>query len=238
MTTACEKPSDGGSCLPAMIIALTLVTASLLPNDAVAQAPSVPGYAGQVMLIKNTIVAVNHGNITGNYTVLRDLASERFRKQNTASDLATTFASMRKQKLDLSPILVTEPQLTQQPAEDKFRGRLQLVGYFSTRPQAVRFALIFQHIQGGWVIDEISVAIGPTESVTRSQGLPPVPSQDRRNPAPRAAQRPPSFTPLMSKRSSRVNQQSLKMPSNAPDGWKALEKNHGSAATRKRPIAE
>jgi hypothetical protein len=144
------------------------------------------------MLIRNTLVAVNHGNITGNYTVLRDLASDRFRQQYKAADLAHTFANLRQQKLDLSPILVAEPQLTQEPATDQFRGRLQLVGYFPTRPQAVRFAFIFQHIQGGWVIDEISVALAPIESLVTAQRAAPTGPPSQPAPAPRTAQAPPN----------------------------------------------
>ena len=42
-------------------------------NHASAQAPSVASDRSlQVMLIRNALAAVNHGNITGNYTVLRD----------------------------------------------------------------------------------------------------------------------------------------------------------------------
>lgn len=189
MTTASKKPSDWGPCLPKMVFAplsviVAMIAVSLLQNEVGAQTSmSAPDFQGQVMLIRNTIVAVNHGNITGNYTVLRDLGSDRFRRQNKAADLATTFANLRKQKFDLSPILMAEPQLTQKPAEDKFRGRLQLVGYFPTRPQAVRFALIFQHIRGSWVIDEITVGVVPIESVVRTQhsrlSLPPLQSHYR-----------------------------------------------------------
>jgi len=147
---------------------LLLIAACLTSCDAFAQG-TLPDAAGQEMLIKNTIVAVNHGNLTGNYTVLRDLASERFRQQNTAADLAGTFVNLRKKKMDLSPILVTKPQLTQHPAEDKFRGRFQLVGYFPTQPQAVQFDLIFQYVQGGWMIDEVSVAIAPPKPANPAQ---------------------------------------------------------------------
>jgi len=145
-----------------------LASLAFLHGNASAQPrPSIPDHAGQVILIKNTITAVNHGNITGNFTVLRDLASERFRRQNTAGDLAKTFQTLKARKLDLSPILVAEPTLTQRPGVDNFRQRLRLVGHFPTRPQAVRFDLIFQHVEAGWMIDEVSVAVAPTESIVQ-----------------------------------------------------------------------
>ena len=71
--------------------------------------------AAQLMLIRNTITLINHGNLTGNYTVVRDLASEDFRRRNSAAELAATFANLRQQKLDLSPILVIDPQLAEPP---------------------------------------------------------------------------------------------------------------------------
>ena len=107
----------------------------------------------------------NHGNITGNYTVMRDLGSDAFRERNKASDLADTFAELRRQRFDLSPTLVTHPQLAQDAAVDQF-GRLHLVGFFGTRPQAVRFSIFFQPVNGGWMIDEVAVAIVPTETVS------------------------------------------------------------------------
>src|SRR5262245_3811536 len=105
----------------------------------------------QLMLIRNTLALVNHGTLTGHYTVLRDLASENFRHRNTASDLAATFANLRQQKTDLSPILVIEPQFLEPPRAIG-PGRLQLIGQFPTHPQAVQFALVFQHIPTGWTI--------------------------------------------------------------------------------------
>ena len=193
VTTATAKPLGRGLCLPRTLAVLALVAACLAPDDAAAQAlVTLPDYPGQVMLIKNTLTAVNHGNLTGNYTVLRDLASERFRRQNTAGDLAMTFANLRQQKLDLSPILVTEPQLTERPAADQHH-RLQLVGYVPTRPQAVRFALIFQQINGGWAIDEISVAVAPIESVAGPQRTPQLPQYAPPAQQPRTAQEPNTY---------------------------------------------
>jgi hypothetical protein len=119
--------------------------------------------AAQLMLIRNTLTLVNHGNLTGNYTVLRDLASENFRRRNTAADLAATFANLRQQKLDLSPILVIDPLLAQPPAE-LAPGRWQLVGSFPTRPQAVQFALVFVRVEAGWMIDEVSLRVAPAET--------------------------------------------------------------------------
>jgi len=151
--------------LAPIILLAVLVAGSA--RDASGQSP-VAGYAGapldppaQLMLIRNALTLVNHANLTGNYTVLRDLASPRFRQRNSAADLSGTFANLRQQKLDLSPVLVIQPQFTQPP--QLVGDRLQLVGLFPTRPQAVQFALAFQQVEGGWMIDEISLRVAPAD---------------------------------------------------------------------------
>lgn len=151
--------------VPPCVLRSILVIALFAPAFAKAAGTSVsaPDHVVQVMLIKNALTAVNHGNITGNFTVLRDLGSPRFRQQHTATDLGKLFASLRDASLDLSPILVTDPVLTQPAVLDEFRGRLRLVGYCPTRPQMVRFVLDFQHTPGGWSIDEIALLLADNE---------------------------------------------------------------------------
>jgi len=170
------------------------VLAGGVPSHATGQSPAAgqPSPSldapAQLMLIRNTIALVNHGNLTGNYTVLRDLASARFRQRNTAADLAATFANLRQQKLDLSPILVIQPQLTQPP--EIVGDRLQLAGIFPTRPQGVQFALAFQQVEAGWMIDEISLRVAPAETRPQPAAAPPPPAAAGYRPAPPYAPQP------------------------------------------------
>ena len=120
--------------------------------------PQRPGNI-EVMLVKNALTAVNQGNLTGNYTVLRDLGSAAFRDKNSAAKLSTIFQNLRDRKFDLSPILVLDPQFTQAPAMNQ-AGQLQLVGFFPTQPLQVRFGLAFQRVEAGWMIETISVGAG------------------------------------------------------------------------------
>src|SRR5215471_12875682 len=145
------------SCVLAFFVVVVLTCESLGQSQ-----PPPLDLAAQVMLIRNTITLINHGNLTGNYTVVRDLASEDFRRRNSAAELAATFANLRQQKFDLSPILVIDPQLAEPPREIA-PGRLQMIGHFPTRPQAVQFALVFQRVGAGWMIDEVSLRVAPAE---------------------------------------------------------------------------
>jgi hypothetical protein len=116
----------------------------------------------QEMLIKNAITAVNHGNLTGNYTVLRDLGGPTFREKNSDARLATIFQKLRDQKSDLSPILVLQPVYTERPMIDQ-AGELNLVGFFPTQPLQIQFRLAFQRVGNGWMIDSVSISTNPTQ---------------------------------------------------------------------------
>lgn len=173
--------------------ALWLTSASLFaqapqPQPPQSQASTVAvDYRVLEMLVKNAVTAVNHANITGNYTVLRDLGTESFRQKNSAADLAKIFASHRDGHFDLSPILASQPQFTRPPTEAQ-PGRLQLVGYFPTQPQAVQFAITYGRTRSGWGIEELSLGIAPLATVlARPPAAPATVDSNRRPPVFQAA---------------------------------------------------
>src|SRR5215471_369947 len=69
---------------------------------------------GVLILIRSTLLALDHANKSGNYTVLRDLGSPGF-QVNSDARLAEIFAAQRKDNLDLAGVAVLEPQLTLLP---------------------------------------------------------------------------------------------------------------------------
>jgi hypothetical protein len=141
------------------LLAGLLAVATAVTAAAQTPAPARPSTI-EVMLVRNALTAVNHANISGNYTVLRDLGSTAFRDKNSAAQLATIFQNLRDKKIDLSPTLVLDPQFTQPPGVNQ-AGQLVLVGYFPTQPLQVNFAVAYQRVDAGWMIYEIS--LGTTE---------------------------------------------------------------------------
>ena len=116
------------------------------------------------LLIKNALISVNQGNLTGNYTVLRDLASPGFRQLNTASDLGVIFGNLRQQKIDLSPIVLLEPVITAAKFS-KEQQQLRFKGYFPSEPVQIQFELIFQAANpGGWMIHGVSIGTATVEA--------------------------------------------------------------------------
>jgi len=107
-------------------------------------------------LVRTTLVALHQANLTGNYTVLRDLAAPGFRDRNTAADLARIFAPIRDENIDLGAIVVLDPELARQPAIAE-NGMLHIEGTLRTRPTPVRFELLFQPVDDAWRLFGVSI---------------------------------------------------------------------------------
>ncbi len=119
-------------------------------------APQIPDANGLTILVRTTIVALNHANHTGNYTVFRDLGAPAFQKANTAAKLASIYANLRAQNLNFGPIVLFNPKFTKQPALNKQR-MLRLTGFFPTSPLRVHFDLIYEWIENRWRLFGIAV---------------------------------------------------------------------------------
>lgn len=121
------------------------------------------------LLIRTTIVALNQANMTGNYSVLRDLAAPSFQQANSAAQLAEAFANLRNRNIDLAPVLFFEPKLVRPPAIQP-NGKLRLSGYFETRPEQVSFDLAFEPVGGAWrlfgIAVELSLPKPPADAAT------------------------------------------------------------------------
>jgi len=130
-------------------------------------------------LIRTTLLTLNDANRSGNYSVLRDLASPDFQTKNSAADLADSFSDLRRRKFDLFATALVAPQLTAAPALDA-KGMLRLTGNFPTRPQQIEFDLLFQNVGSQWRLFGISVATPAAAAVQAQpagQAKPPAPAR-------------------------------------------------------------
>jgi len=152
-------------------------------QHAATQTSSVPDAYKLNMMIRTTLIALNHANRTGNYTVLRDLAAPVFHGTNNPARLAEIFAKLRARDLDLSPILFFQPKL-RRPAEIDENGLLRLTGFFETRPERISFDLLFQPVQESWRLFGLAVDVAPPEvKATGAVGAGPRQQAARRSPA-------------------------------------------------------
>ncbi len=111
------------------------------------------------MLVKTAIIALQHANQTGNFTVLRDMGTPLFRERFDPARLAAVFAGLRARGINLSPVLMLSPSLEKPP---EFNGnQLRLIGSFPTKPLQIRYELVFLQLDGVWRIDGMAVDAVP-----------------------------------------------------------------------------
>src|SRR3954452_15878092 len=129
------------------------------PAPGGAPAPAAPLDRNAVLiLVRSTLLALHHGNETGNYTVLRDLGAPGFQAVNSAARLGKIFASLRNQGADLTSLAVLEPQITKGPEIGK-DGLLRLGGFFSSGGRQLNFELAFQPVNGRLKLFGISTSL-------------------------------------------------------------------------------
>ncbi len=133
-------------------------------------APSMPDEVHIVLMIRNAVIALSQANITGNYTVVRELGTADFQMTNSPARLAEIFATLRSRKIDLSPVMVFSPKYTNGPALD---GQvLRVAGYFPTSPEQVQFELAYQHAGDQWLLGGIAVSVAPPADGAQASAAP------------------------------------------------------------------
>ena len=140
-----------------------------------------------LMLVRSSLLALDHANKTGNYTVLRDIGAPGF-QTNTAARLAEIFAKLRNDKVDLSGVAVIDPQLSLLP-QIEANGMMRMSGFFPSVSSQVNFDLLYAPVEGQWRLFGISVSLGQTGPVA-----PDPPAAAPAKPAP-AADKKASATP-------------------------------------------
>lgn len=148
------------------------------PQEPAGPPPAVPNDAVVLTLIRSALTALWQANLTGNYSVLRDMGAPSFQQANNGEQLSQVFAVLRERNFDLSAILLIEPKLYRKAAIGP-KGKLRIVGFFPTQPEMTNFDLIFEPAQGGrWRIFGISANYSPWPQPAAAQAPQAAPAQD------------------------------------------------------------
>ncbi|WP_198028214.1 hypothetical protein [Bradyrhizobium sp. WSM1743] len=121
-----------------------------------------------LLLVRSTLLTLNDANHSGNYTVLRDLASREFQIRNTSADLALVFAEMRRSNLSLFSVMLLSPQLSNAPEIDA-DGHLRVSGHVPTSPQQVKFDLVFEASSRQWKLLSLNISTTPVQASSVAQ---------------------------------------------------------------------
>ena len=167
------------------------IAASVSPASAQGEPAAKPANIdrnGVLMLVRSTLLALDHANKTGNYTVLRDIGAPGF-QTNSAARLGEIFAKLRNDKIDLSGVAVIDPQLSLLP-QIEANGMMHMAGFFPSVSQQVNFELIYAPVEGQWRLFGISVSVGQS-----GPAAPPAPEPHAKQPPPAAKHAPPPAKP-------------------------------------------
>ncbi len=126
-------------------------------HEANAGSAPAPDRQETARLIWTTLIAVDHANRTGNYSVLRDLAAPSFRDANNAARLAGIFARFRERDIGLRRVVLASPVYAE-PPKILDSGLYRVKGSFPFRPVGIDFDLLFQHTDGEWQLFGVSIA--------------------------------------------------------------------------------
>lgn len=118
-----------------------------------------------LVLIRLSLVALRNAVQTGNFTVLRDLGGPTFQAANSAAQLGITFADLRTRNIDLSPVVVVTPEISEAPTITP-GNMLRLVGYFPTKPLQIKFQMLFEPVGGQWRLFGMAVDVAPPTTAT------------------------------------------------------------------------
>lgn len=169
-----------GHFAPAIFFALSAF-AFVAPSSAHAQAAPppvsaqpVPGELEIAKLIWSTMSAVEDANLSGNYSVLRDISAPGFQIANDPSRLALAFASIRASRIDLSSTLLLAPTYIGAPAMVE-AGVFRVRGYFGLRPTAIGFTFDYQWVQGRWRLYGITITPQSLATLEAQTAPPPQP---------------------------------------------------------------
>jgi hypothetical protein len=141
---------------------IAALAVALLAPALPARATEMPSPAVLLALLRGTLSALNQANITGNYSVLRDLGAPAFRDANSSAALADRFRMWRERKLDFAAVLLLDAQLARAPAIGP-DGALRLAGHFPTAPLRVDFDLAYQPVGGNWRLVAIDADVSAAD---------------------------------------------------------------------------
>ncbi|HUF87166.1 MAG TPA: hypothetical protein VMM59_07265, partial [Thermohalobaculum sp.] len=116
-----------------------------------------PDRPATAQMVWSTLIAVDHANRTGNYSVLRELGAPGFQQNNDAAKLVQIFAQVRAADLGIGRSVLYAPEYSEPPAILD-NGLYRVRGVIPMRPEGLLFDLLFQHVGGEWRLMGVSVA--------------------------------------------------------------------------------
>lgn len=120
--------------------------------------PPVPDPQELIDLVRDTVLAVDAGNKSGDYSQLFKMGAPAFQTANPPDRLAQSFALLRAHNLDLAPVRNMTPLTTGPPALDR-NGLLRILGYFELHDRQIVYDVLYEYDAPGrrWLVSGVSL---------------------------------------------------------------------------------
>jgi hypothetical protein len=139
-----------------LMMSLTLGAGPAAADDG----PPIPEPGELMTLVRDTVLAVDKGNKTADYSALHAMAAATFQAAYPAEKLASLFTDLRATTLDMEPVRSKLPQTTRAPTLD-LNGRLRIVGYFEFPSTQLVYDFIYEYDAPGRRWRLASIALKP-----------------------------------------------------------------------------
>ncbi|WP_193187160.1 hypothetical protein [Nisaea sediminum] len=137
-------------------ILAALVVAFLVAFSAGPASAAMPSEEERDILIVSTLLRFNDANLSGNYSLFREMASLDFQNKNSEQDIARAFASFRQEGVNIEEVAVREI-LPDEDGETVHDGVLRLSGEIELSRFRMTYLLRFQAERGVWRLYSIDV---------------------------------------------------------------------------------
>lgn len=107
--------------------------------------PPVPEPYELIDLVRNTVLAVDQGNKTGDYAAVHKIAGQAFNDAYPPGTLTGLFAGLRADGIDLGLVKNKVP-LTSRPPTLDLNGRLRILGFFEFPGKQLVYDLLYDYV--------------------------------------------------------------------------------------------
>lgn len=144
-----------------LVAVVSILIGAMLATQSPAQAyegPPVPDPQDLIDLVRDTVLAVDSGNKSGDYQTLYAMGSARFQSEHPTKKLAEEFASLKSAAVDLGPVRSLTPVTSRPPTLDR-NGLLRMLGFFEIENRRIVFDLVYDYdtALNGWRLAGISI---------------------------------------------------------------------------------
>lgn len=147
---------------------LAIAVVAFTAGPALAQSLALPTAIEEEVTVKTSLLTLNDGNLTGNYTVMHARMAKAFREKFGPETLKRAFKEFAGKHIDA---IAAKPIVPVGEAIINGNGTLMLRGYFDTTPSRLIYELDYALSEGEWKLINIDVKVRNESLISEAGGI-------------------------------------------------------------------